>query len=111
MKNMLVNKKIITLILLSMFLICVVQGTSHGGFLDILIDVLVDIVDIVVDVAVGVVEFATGVVNLSIRIVDTVFWDTGSLTNITTATHDGGLFGVIVSNIIHLWGHRDTFKR
>ena len=103
MKNMLVNKKIITLILLSIFLIFSIQGTSHGGFFDILIDVLVGVAELVVDVAVGVVEFATGVVNLSIRIVYTLFWDTGSLTNIVPATHDGGIFGVIVSSNIHLW--------
>ncbi len=103
MNNMLVNKKIISLILLTIFLICIIQSPSHGGFLDNIIGIFTAFIDLVVDIAEGVVKIAEGVANLSIRIVGTVFWDTGSLTNITPAYHDGGLFGVIVSSHIHLW--------
>ncbi len=103
MKNMLVNKKIISLILLTIFLICIIQSPSHGGFLDNILGIFTAIIDLIIDIAEGVVKIAEGVANLSIRIVGTVFWDTGSLTNITPAYHDGGIFGVIVSNNIHLW--------
>ena len=114
MKNI-INRKTITLILLTVFLICGVHGISHGFFGDI-IDVIVDVagavgdvvgavgqvVGIVVNVIADTVQIAAEVVGLSVRIIATVVWHTDSLWDIE-AFPNGGIIGVVVSNLIHLW--------
>ena len=104
------------LILLTIALIFGIQATSHGFFGGIggaiadaagavgdAIGAVGDAVGIIVDVAADVVSIAADVLGLSIRVVATVFWDTDSLFTIATATPDGGIIGVVVSNLIHLW--------
>ena len=119
MKNITINRKTITLVLLTVCLICGIQSASPGFFGDI-IDAIGDVAGgvggavgdvagalgevggIVVDVVVDTVKIAAEVVGLSVRIVATVVWHTDSLESIELFPN-GGLIGVVVSNLIHLW--------
>ena len=114
MKNI-INRKTITLILLTVFLVCGVQGISHGFFGGI-IDVIGDIagavgeavgavgeaIGIVANVIADTVKITAEVVGLSVRILATVVWHTDSLWDIEPFPN-GGIIGVVVSNFIHLW--------
>ena len=123
MKNMAVNQKLILLMLITAFLTCWVQGVSHGGGA---VGGIVDTVGAVggavgtaigaagtavglaigaagtaLGVAAGAVLIAAGVVDLGIRLVATVVWHTDSLSSMTVFPN-GGIIGVVVSNLIHL---------
>ena len=58
-------------------------------------------VGIVVDVVAGTVQIAAGVLDLSVRLVATFVWHTDSLSNMTVIPN-GGLIGVVFSNLIQL---------
>ena len=58
-------------------------------------------VGIVVDVVAGTVQIAAGVLDLSVRLVATFVWHTDSLSNMTVIPN-GGLIGVVFSNLIEL---------
>ena len=58
-------------------------------------------VGIAVDVVAGTVLIAAGVLDLSVRLIATVVWHTDSLSNMTIFPN-GGIIGVVVSNLIHL---------
>ena len=116
MKNMATNQKLILLMLLTVFLICMVQGISHGGSA---IGAIGDVAGAVggalgaagtavgigigaaVSVLAGAVLITAGVLDLSVRLIATVFWDTHSLSSMTVIPN-GGIIGVVVSNLIHL---------
>ena len=117
MKNMATNQKLILLMLITAFLMCWVQGISYGGGA---VSAIGDAVGAVggavgtalgaagtaVGLAVGAVLTAAGVVDLGIRLVATVVWHTDSLSSMTVFPN-GGIIGVVVSNLIHL-GHLHT---
>ena len=54
-----------------------------------------------VGIAAGTVLIAAGVLDLSVRLILTVFWDTHSLSNMAVIP-DGGIIGIAASNLIHL---------
>ena len=116
MKNMVVNQKLILLMLLTVFLICTVQSISHGGgaasavgtavgtavgAVGTAIGAVGTAVGIVVDVVAGTVQIAAGVLDLSVRLVATFVWHTDSLSDMTLFPN-GGLIGVVFSNLIQL---------
>ena len=108
MKNIIANRKTITLILLTVLLVFGVQSTSDSFFGDIIgaigdvLGAIGEVGGIVVDVIAGTVKIAAEVVGLSIRIVATIVWHTDSLQSIELFPN-GGLIGVVVSNFVHLW--------
>ena len=108
MKNIIIDRKTIALILLTVFLVCGVQGVSHGFFDDI-IDVIFDIggaigdaVGIVVNVIADTVKVTAEAVGLTIRVIGVIVWNTDSLWDIESLPN-GGIIGVVASNLIHLW--------
>ena len=114
MKNI-INRKTIALILLTVFLVCGVQGISHGffgGIIDVIGDIggavgdavgaVGQVVGIAVNVIADTVEIAAETVGLSIRVLATVIWHTDSLWDIEPFPN-GGIIGVVISNLIHLW--------
>ena len=123
MKSMATNQKLILLMLLTVFLICMVQNISHGGGAGSAIGGVAGaigdaagavgtalgaagtavgtVVGIVVDVVAGTVQIAAGVLDLSVRLVATFVWHTDSLSNMTVIPN-GGLIGVVFSNLIQL---------
>ena len=109
MRNIIVDQKIILLMLLTVFLICGIQGISYGGGVAGAIGdaagavggALGTALGIVVDVVAGTVQIAAGVLDLSVRLVATFVWHTDSLSNMTVVPN-GGLIGVAFSNLIQL---------
>ena len=123
MKGMATNQKLILLMLLTVFLICMVQSISHGGGAGSAIGGVAGAigdaagavggalgaagtavgtaVGIVVDVVAGTVQIAAGVLDLSVRLVATFIWHTDSLSNMAVIPN-GGLIGVVFSNLIQL---------
>ncbi len=114
MKN-LISLRTISLILLTVFLICSLQGTSYsffGGIIGAIGDVAGAVGNAVGAAVEGVgaafaaageaVTAAAKAIGLSIRAVGVVFWHTDSLNSIETFPN-GGIIGVVVSNLIHLW--------
>ena len=123
MKSMATNQKLILLMLLTVFLICMVQNISHGGGAGSAIGGVAGAigdaagavggalgaagtavgtaVGIVVDVVAGTVQIAAGVLDLSVRLVATFIWHTDSLSNMAVIPN-GGLIGVVFSNLIEL---------
>ena len=123
MRNIIVDQKIILLMLLTVFLICTVQGISHGGGAGSAIGGVAGAIGgaagavggalgaagtavgtalgIVVDVVASTVQIAAGVLDLSVRLVATFVWHTDSLSDMTLFPN-GGLIGVVFSNLIQL---------
>ena len=123
MRNIIVDQKIILLMLLTVFLICGIQGISYGGGAGSAIGGVAGAigdaagavggalgaagtavgtaVGIVVDVVAGTVQIAAGVLDLSVRLVATFIWHTDSLSNMAVIPN-GGLIGVVFSNLIQL---------
>ena len=122
MKNIIVNRKTIALVLLTVFLICGVQGTGYGFFGGI-IGAIGDVagavggaigavgeglgavgegLGIIVGVVADTVKITSEVVGLSIRVIATVVWHTDSLWDIALFPN-GGIIGIVASNLIHLW--------
>ena len=103
------NQKLILLMLITAFLMCWVQGVSHGGSIFGGVGgalgaagTAVGIgIGAAVSVLAGAVLITAGVLDLSVRLIATVFWDTHSLSNMTVFPN-GGIIGVVVSNLIHL---------
>ncbi len=115
MKTLIANRKIIVLILLTVSLIFGIQGTSHsffGGILGAIGDVAGAVGDAIGAAAQGVgavfaaagevVAVAAEAIGIAIRAVGVVFWHTDSLNSIELFPN-GGIIGVVVSNLIHLW--------
>ena len=123
MKNMATNRKLLLLMIATAFLTCWMQGVSHGGGA---VGGIVDTVGAVggavgtaigaagtavgaglgaagtaLGVAAGAVLIAVDVVGLSVRLIATVIWHTDSLSSMTVFPN-GGIIGVVVSNLIHL---------
>ena len=119
MKNMATNQKLILLMLITVFLMCWVQGVSHGGSVVGGVGQAIGAAGTAVGVglgavgtglgavgtglgaAAGAVLIAVGVVDLGIRLIATVVWHTDSLSSMTVIPN-GGIIGVVVSNLIHL---------
>ena len=112
MKNMATNQKLILLMLITAFLMCWAQGVSHGGSVVgavgeavgtavTAVGLAIGAAGTAVGVAAGAVLIAVGVVDLGIRLIATVVWHTDSLSNMTVFPN-GGIIGVVVSNLIHL---------
>ena len=112
MKNMATNQKLILLMLITAFLMCWVQGVSHGGSVvggvgealgaaGTAIGIGVGAAGTAIGVAAGAVLIAVAVVDLSVRLIATVVWHTDSLSSMTVFPN-GGIIGVVVSNLIHL---------
>ncbi len=112
MKNMGTNQKLILLMLMTAFLMCWVQGVSHGGSVvggvgqaigaaGTAVGVGLGAVGTGLGAAAGAVLIAVGVVDLGIRLIATVVWHTDSLSSMTVIPN-GGIIGVVVSNLIHL---------
>ena len=99
--------------LLTVFLICGIQGISYGGGAGSAIGgalgaagtAVGTVLGIVVDVVAGTVQIAAGVLDLSVRLVATFVWHTDSLSSMTVVPN-GGLIGVAFSNLIQL---RDSY--
>ena len=109
--------------LLTVFLICTVQGISHGGGAGSAIGGVAGAIGgaagavggalgaagtavgtalgIVVDVVASTVQIAAGVLDLSVRLVATFVWHTDSLSDMTLFPN-GGLIGVVFSNLIQI---------
>ena len=115
MKSIIVNRKTIALVLLTVFLICGTQEAGYGFFGGIIgaigdvagavggaIGAVGEGLGIVVDVVADTVKIAAEAVGLTIRIVATVLWHTDSLWDIELFPN-GGIIGVVISNLIHLW--------
>ncbi len=108
--------------LLTVFLICGVQGTGYGFFGGIIgaiggavgavggaigavgqgLGAVGKGLGIVVGVVADTVKITSEIVGLSIGIVGTFVWHTNSLWDIEPFPN-GGIIGVVVSNLIHLW--------
>lgn len=123
MKNMAVNQKLILLMLITAFLVCWVQSTSHGGgaagaigdavgavggavgtaigAAGTAVGLAIGAAGTAIGVAAGAALIAVGVVDLGIRLIATVVWHTDSLSSMTVFPN-GGIIGVVVSNLIHL---------
>ena len=112
MKNMAVNQKLILLMLMTSLLMCWAQGVSHGGgaagaigdavgAVGGAIGTAIGAVGTALGVTVGAVLIAVGVVDLGVRLIATVIWHTDSLSSMTVFPN-GGIIGVVVSNLIHL---------
>ena len=114
MKNFL-SLKTISLILLTILLICSLQSTSQsffGGIIGGIVDVVGAVGDVIGAAAEGigaafagageVVAAAAEAIGISIRAAGVVFWHTDSLNGFEVFPN-GGLIGVAVSNFIHFW--------
>jgi WD40 repeat protein len=107
MKN-LISLKTISLILLTIFLFCSLHGTSHsffGGIIDAIVDAAGAVaggVGAAVAAAGEAVTAAAKAIGITIRAVGVIFWHTDSLNSIELFPN-GGIIGVVVSNLIHLW--------
>ncbi len=112
MKNVATNQKLILLMLMTAFLMCWLQGVSHGGSVvggvgqaigaaGTAVGVGLGAVGTGLGAAAGAVLIAVGVVDLGIRLIATVVWHTDSLSSMTVIPN-GGIIGVVVSNLIHL---------
>ncbi len=123
MKNMAVNQKLILLMLMTALLMCWAQGVSYGGgavgaigdavgavggavgtaigAAGTAVGLAVGAAGTALGVAAGTVLIAVGVVDLGIRLIATVVWHTDSLSSMTVFPN-GGIIGVVVSNLIHL---------
>ena len=112
MKNMATNQKLILLMLITAFLMCWVQGVSHGGgaagaigdavgAVGGAVGTAIGAAGTAIGVAAGAVLIAVGVVDLGIRLIATVVWHTDSLSSMAVFPN-GGIIGVVVSNLIHL---------
>ena len=123
MKNMATNQKLILLMLITAFLMCWVQGVSHGGSVvggiggalgaagtavgtglgaaGTAIGVGLGAAGTAIGVAAGAVLIAVGAIDLGVRLIATVVWHTDSLSSMTVFPN-GGIIGVVVSNLIHL---------
>ena len=116
MKNVATNQKIILLMLMTALLMCWAQGVSHGGgaagaiggavgtalgAAGTAVGLAAGAVGTALGVAAGAVLVAAGVVDLGIRLIATVIWHTDSLSSMTVFPN-GGIIGVVVSNLIHL---------
>ena len=115
MKNIITHQKVFLIILLTVFLVFGVQSVSDAFFWEIFgaigeilgavgeaIGAVGEAIGIIVNVIADTVIIAADATNLSIRLVGTAVWDTGSVSN-AQAFPDGGLVGVVVSNLVHLW--------
>ena len=123
MKNMAVNQKLILLMLMTALLMCWAQGVSYGGgavgaigdavgavggavgtaigAAGTAVGLAVGAAGTALGVAAGAVLIAVGVVDLGVRLIATVVWHTDSLSSMTVFPN-GGIIGVVVSNLIHL---------
>ena len=123
MKNMATNQKLILLMLMTAFLMCWAQGVSYGGgavggIIDTVgavggavgtaigaagtaVGLAVGAAGTALGVAAGAVLIAVGVVDLGVRLIATTIWHTDSLSSMTVFPN-GGIIGVVVSNLIHL---------
>ena len=123
MKNMAVNQKLILLMLMTAFLMCWAQGVSYGGgaagaiggavgavggavgtaigAVGTGVGAAIGAAGTALGVAAGAVLIAVGVVDLGVRLIATVVWHTDSLSSMTVFPN-GGIIGVVVSNLIHL---------
>ena len=116
MKNVATNQKIILLMLMTALLMCWAQGVSHGGgaagaiggavgtalgAAGTAVGLAAGAAGTALGVAAGAVLVAAGVVDLGIRLIATVIWHTDSLSSMTVFPN-GGIIGVVVSNLIHL---------
>ena len=111
MKNIIIHRKTIALVLFTICLIFSAEGTSHG-FFDIIfgaifdvIEAIVDVVGIVVQITAGVVQIAVGVVGFTIQLVTTVLLAPGSISDIDffPIFPHGAFIGISASNHIGLW--------
>ena len=123
MKNMATNQKLILLMLMTALLMCWAQGVSHGGgavggivegigavggavgtaigAAGTAVGLAVGAAGTAIGIAAGTILIAVGVVDLGVRLIATVVWHTDSLSNMTVFPN-GGIIGVVVSNLIHL---------
>ena len=119
MKNIITHQKVFLIILLTVFLVFGVQNVSDAFFWEIFgvigeilgaigeaigtgVGAAGEAIGLIVNVIADTVIISADVINLSIRLVGTAVWDTGSVSN-AHAFPDGGLVGVVVSNLIYLW--------
>ena len=115
MKTLFVNRKVIVLILLTVSLIFGIQAASHSFFGDIIggiVDVVGAVGEAVGAAAEGIgaafvaageaVTAAAKAIGITIRAVGVILWHTDSLNSIELFPN-GGLIGVVVSDLIHLW--------
>ena len=117
---MAVNQKLILLMLITAFLMCWVQGVSHGGgggggvvgaiggalgAAGTAVGGALGAVGIGVGAAInalaGAVQITASVLGLSVRLIATVVWHTDSLSSMAVIPN-GGIIGVVASNLIHL---------
>ena len=113
------NRKVILLMLLTVFLTFSVQSVSHGFFWEIIgaigealgavgeaiggtVGAIGTVLGLIVDVIADTVVIAADATHLSIRLIATAVWDTDSVSN-AFSFPDGGLLGAVVSNLIYLW--------
>ena len=108
MKNIAVNQKLILFMLITAFLTCWIQGVSHGGSVVGGIGQALGAAGTAVGVGLGAIGVAAGAVliavdavGLGIRLIATIVWHTDSLSSMTLFPN-GGIIGVVVSNLIHL---------
>ena len=98
--------------LITAFLTCWIQGVSHGGAVGgavgtalgaagTAIGAGLGAAGTAIGAAAGAVIIAVSVVDLGIRLIATVVWHTDSLSSMTLFPN-GGIIGVVVSNLIHL---------
>ncbi len=112
MQNMATNQKLILLMLMTSLLMCWAQGVSHGGgaagaigdavgAVGGAIGTAIGAAGTAIGVTAGAVLIAVGAVDLGVRLIATVIWHTDSLSSMTVFPN-GGIIGVVVSNLIHL---------
>ena len=107
MKNMAVNQKLILLMLITTFLMCWIQGVSHGadaigGFFTGLVNVVTfGLAGDIFDLDAGTVSSGTGAPDLGVELINAVNWHPGSLSNMAFMPN-GGWLGITDSNRIHL---------
>ena len=107
MRNI-ISQKWIVLILITIFLVCSFQGTSNsffGGVIGAVVDAVgaaAEGVGAAVAAAGEAVVAAAQAVGIAIKAVGVIFWHTNSLNSIEPFPN-GGIIGVVVSNLIHLW--------
>ena len=115
MKNIIKHQKAFLIILLTVFLVFGVQGISDAFFWEIIeafgegigavgegIGAVGEGIGVIVNVLADVVVIAADAINLSVKLIGTAVWDTGSVSN-AHPFPDGGVVGVVVSNLIYLW--------
>ncbi len=115
MTNIIRHQKVFLIILLTVFLVFGVQSVSDAFFWEIIealgeafgavgegIGAVGEAIGIIVNVVADAVVIASDAINLSVRLIGTAVWDTGSLSNAHTFP-DGGLVGVVISNLIYIW--------